>query len=56
MYGSLRPVLTPPKLFHTITIDFILALPALFFSHDDGPEMVPKVHRDLRKANELTFW
>ena len=28
-YGSLRPVLSPPRIFHTITIDFILALPAL---------------------------
>ena len=28
-YGSLRPVLTPPRIFHTITIDFVLALPAL---------------------------
>ena len=26
-YGSLQPVLTPPRPFHTITIDFILALP-----------------------------
>ena len=26
-YGSLQPILTPPYLFHTITIDFILALP-----------------------------
>ena len=28
-YGSLRPVLTPPRIYHTITIDFVLALPAL---------------------------
>ena len=28
-YGSLRPVLTQPRIFHTITIDFILASPAL---------------------------
>ena len=26
-YGSLQPILTPPIPFHTITIDFILALP-----------------------------
>lgn len=26
-YGSLQPILTPPTLFYTITIDFILALP-----------------------------
>lgn len=26
-YGSLQPILTPSKPFHTITIDFILALP-----------------------------
>lgn len=28
-YGSLRPVITPPLVFYTITIDFILALPLL---------------------------
>lgn len=28
-YGSLRPILTPPLALHTITIDFILALPRL---------------------------
>ncbi|KAI1000757.1 hypothetical protein K3495_g7440 [Podosphaera aphanis] len=26
-YGSLQPILSPPKFFHTLTIDFILALP-----------------------------
>ena len=26
-YGSLQPILTPPIPFHTITIDFIMALP-----------------------------
>ncbi|KAF7852733.1 hypothetical protein EAF04_010926 [Stromatinia cepivora] len=26
-YGSLQPILTPPHIFHTISIDFILALP-----------------------------
>lgn len=26
-YGNLQPILTPPYLFHTISIDFILALP-----------------------------
>lgn len=28
-YGSLNPVLTPALIFHTVTIDFILALPLL---------------------------
>ena len=28
-YGSLKPIVTPPLIFHTITIDFILALPLL---------------------------
>ena len=56
MYGSLGPVLTSPNLLHTVTIDFVLTLPALIFSHEDGSEIGLKIHRDLRKANELTFW
>ena len=28
-YGSMQPILTPPRPFHTITVDFILGLPIL---------------------------
>ena len=34
-YGNLQPILSPPILFHLVTIDFILALPLLHTGKDN---------------------
>ena len=49
-YGSLQPIFSPAKPFHTLTIDFILALPQ---SHPDGYDCTMSVTDKFSKA--ITF-
>lgn len=46
-HGSLQPILTPPILFHTISIDFILALPQTV---PDGFDSVLTITEKMSKA------
>ena len=46
-YGSLQPIYTPPRPFHTITIDFILALPKAASGEDCVMSVTDKFSKAL---------
>lgn len=55
-YGSLRPILTPPLIFHTITIDFILALPLLENGFNTMMTITDKFCKKMTSAPGKDTW
>ncbi len=56
-YGSLQPILTPARPFHTLTIDFILALPeSLLESYDCILQMTDKFSKAITFIPGKATW
>lgn len=55
-YGNLQPILTPPCPFHTITIDFILALPKTKDGYDAVMSVTDKFTKRITLIPGKTTW
>ena len=55
-YGSLKPIITPPLIFHTITIDFILALPLLENGNNTMMTVTDKFSKRVTSAPGKDTW
>ena len=49
-YGTLQPILTPPTPYHTISMDFILALPITLEGYDSVLTVTCKASRTEQEA------
>ena len=55
-FGSLQPILTPPCPFHTLTIDFIMALPISFKGYDCIASVTCKFSKKITLiAGKITY-
>ena len=55
-YGSLQPILIPPCLFYTITIDFILALPKSVDGYDCAISVTDKFSKAITIIPGRSTW
>ena len=55
-YGSMQPIYSPPVPFHTITIDFVLALPLSVEGFDSAMSVTCKFSKRVTLAPGKTTW
>ena len=55
-YGSMQPIYSPPVPFHTITIDFVLALPLSVEGYDSAMSVTCKFSKRITLAPGKTTW
>ncbi|RDL33672.1 uncharacterized protein BP5553_08040 [Venustampulla echinocandica] len=55
-FGALQPIISPPKLFHTISIDFILALPTSIDGYDAAMSVTEKFAKPVTIIPGKSTW
>ena len=55
-YGSLQPIFSPARPFHTLTIDFILALPKAFGDEDCAMRVTDKFSKAVTFISGKSTW
>ena len=55
-WGKLHPILTPPRIFYTLTIDFILGLPRLKNGNNTMMSITDKFSKLLRTISGKDTW
>ena len=55
-YGEMKPIITPPRVFYTITIDFILALPVLPNGHNTMLTVTDKFSKRVTTVSGKDTW